>query len=346
MPPEKRRPISRKAKISQDSQGQEVALVPSGKEDSSNPRPQTWEYGHFPTGLYEADSEIWKEICECWRRFPNKLFGNELFLLRSKFERKMVRERNDIAGDNLAKGFTAQPDPHQELIVYVPYLERLSEGIYRRACKVWETTGRENTPAFLLMIYVNLMQPILNEEEQSILRNLQSSGALFESWSTPDGKLSLWGARDDLVREIGRIKIEWHSRIQIEAKEKELEYELKDVKSKRAVPKPGRIGFAPEKLPSPDFTHSEDFRSVCIMGQGFTLTPAQAKIIELLHEAWENGNPDLGHAFILVKLESTSKRLRDLFQSNRGAWKALIISKKKGTARLNLPEQGGPTSRP
>lgn len=95
-----------------------------------------------------------------------------------------------------------------------------------------------------------------------------------------------------------------------------------------------RVTARPEKL-----LHSKDYASVRIRGSLFTLTGSQGAVIRELHEAWENGTPDLTESFLLERLETGSKRLRDTFKSNMPAWKALIASKRKGSFRLNLPEK-------
>lgn len=95
------------------------------------------------------------------------------------------------------------------------------------------------------------------------------------------------------------------------------------------------------EMPAPQqsigFTHSGDYRSVSSGGQTHSLTGRQAQVIQILHEAYKNGTPDVGSALILEKLETRNSRLRDTFKTNRRAWKALIVpGKTKGTLRLNL----------
>jgi len=85
-----------------------------------------------------------------------------------------------------------------------------------------------------------------------------------------------------------------------------------------------------------DFRHSEDYMVVTIHGQEFRLTSVQAQVIELLHQAYEKGQPDLGSALILEKIERKSSRLRDIFRSRPSAWKALVRITGRGLVRLNL----------
>jgi hypothetical protein len=88
---------------------------------------------------------------------------------------------------------------------------------------------------------------------------------------------------------------------------------------------------------SKEFTHSADYRSVGLKGQRYSLTSRQAQVVELLHTASSDGNPELGKDYILEHLETPSSRLRDTFKTNQSAWKALIKrGERRGTYRLNL----------
>jgi len=91
------------------------------------------------------------------------------------------------------------------------------------------------------------------------------------------------------------------------------------------------------KNPPDQFTHSVDYRSVALRGDTFSLTSRQAQVIEILHEAHQGGNPEVGKHSILEKLETKNSRLRDTFKSNRRAWDALVKpGQTKGSYRLNL----------
>jgi hypothetical protein len=90
-------------------------------------------------------------------------------------------------------------------------------------------------------------------------------------------------------------------------------------------------------LKSEEFTHSDDYRSVTVRGQNFTLTSRQAQVIQILDENRRNGLPDVGKDYLLEKLETPSSRLRDSFKSNLPAWKVLVkTGTKRGTVRLNV----------
>jgi hypothetical protein len=84
------------------------------------------------------------------------------------------------------------------------------------------------------------------------------------------------------------------------------------------------------------FTHSADYRSVTVRGEPYTLTPEQAQIIEILHEAHRNGTPDISSDHIMERLGKGTSRWQDTFRSTPKAKQALIKSIRKGTLRLNV----------
>ena len=86
---------------------------------------------------------------------------------------------------------------------------------------------------------------------------------------------------------------------------------------------------------SPAFHHDPDFRHVTLRGREFSLSPTQAGVVEVLHEAWVGGTPwkhleDLRGivGFETAKLGSIFRRVK--------AWRDLIASDKRGFYRLNL----------
>jgi hypothetical protein len=97
-----------------------------------------------------------------------------------------------------------------------------------------------------------------------------------------------------------------------------------------------KAGTTNPAMPPGGFEHSEDYTSVIIRGEPFTLTSRQAQVIEILHEEYTRGTPDVGTAFILEKINCKTSRLRDIFRSRPAARKALVKSFSKGTVRLNL----------
>lgn len=103
----------------------------------------------------------------------------------------------------------------------------------------------------------------------------------------------------------------------------------------------GRTQEKSVALPSEfgSFHHSPDYASGRLGAKEFTLSPSQRVVIRELHEAWRKGTPDLSHSYLLEKLETNTSRLRDTFKSNQDAWNTLIVSKRKGTVRLTLPDE-------
>jgi hypothetical protein len=84
-------------------------------------------------------------------------------------------------------------------------------------------------------------------------------------------------------------------------------------------------------------THSEDYRTVTIRSETYTLTPRQAQMIQILHEAHENVTPDVTIDNILERLETRNSRWQDTWRRNTKARAALIqYGEREGTLRLNL----------
>ena len=84
------------------------------------------------------------------------------------------------------------------------------------------------------------------------------------------------------------------------------------------------------------FTHSPAYRSVNLRGRPYFLTPLQAQVVQILHENFLNGTPDIGQHALLEMIETKQKRLRDVFRRT-DAWGELIVpGKRKGTFRINV----------
>lgn len=82
--------------------------------------------------------------------------------------------------------------------------------------------------------------------------------------------------------------------------------------------------------------HTADFRSVWWAGVGYFFTAAQAAVVELLWNAWDNGMPELGQHYLLTETNSHCRRLCHIFKDHP-AWGTMIIPGvgSKGTFRLN-----------
>lgn len=85
--------------------------------------------------------------------------------------------------------------------------------------------------------------------------------------------------------------------------------------------------------------HSPDFRSVHWYGADYTFTATQAKCVEVLWKAWENGSQALGQAHILEEAGSMGSRLRDVFAKGaHPAWEKMIVPcSNKGAFALASP---------
>lgn len=81
---------------------------------------------------------------------------------------------------------------------------------------------------------------------------------------------------------------------------------------------------------------SDDFTSFLLNGQEYTFGIMQAKVIRLLWQARENGQPWVYGKRMLSDIGSGSERIKSLFSRNP-VWRKLIVSDKKGKYKLNLP---------
>ena len=85
------------------------------------------------------------------------------------------------------------------------------------------------------------------------------------------------------------------------------------------------------------FSVSEDYRSVRFKGERHATTRFQAIMIRVMHEAHMAGHPDVGAMKLLEAIENETSDVRNTFR-NSPLWNTLVVSKRKGTYRLNLPE--------
>jgi len=98
----------------------------------------------------------------------------------------------------------------------------------------------------------------------------------------------------------------------------------------------GRNGVASSSEPGREFEHSPDYRTIVFRGKRYVLTSQQARAVEILHEAFQSGKPDVSDHTLLESLETTNTRLRDTFKKSP-LWNIVIISgERKGMHRLNL----------
>lgn len=83
-----------------------------------------------------------------------------------------------------------------------------------------------------------------------------------------------------------------------------------------------------------------DFASLVWYGTRYHFTPAQAAVVKLLWQAWEDGTLDVRQETLLMESGSTGKRLRDIFKENK-AFGTIIVSKVQGCYRLVRPTTPG-----
>ena len=109
-----------------------------------------------------------------------------------------------------------------------------------------------------------------------------------------------------------------------------------------------RVG-AQQNMPLPAANHpeddafsaSEDYRSVRFKGKGYVTTRYQATMIRVMHQAHIAGHPDVGAATLLEATENETSAVRNTFKTSP-LWRTLVVGKRRGTYRLNLPDNSIP----
>jgi hypothetical protein len=103
----------------------------------------------------------------------------------------------------------------------------------------------------------------------------------------------------------------------------------KHLESRRIPPSPIKTDNA--------FEHSPDYRSIKLDGIPYSLTGMQAQVVQILHNAWNNGTLELSQAYILEKMGSKSSKLKDIFRSRRDDMVKIVVKgNTKGSYRLNI----------
>ena len=89
--------------------------------------------------------------------------------------------------------------------------------------------------------------------------------------------------------------------------------------------------------------HSDDFRSVQIRGDNYTLTESQSIVIKYLYEQFLRNTPEVTSSKIIDVVDeergtfTSNKRLIDIFKTNKDAYKSLILkSSNKSLQRINI----------
>jgi len=86
----------------------------------------------------------------------------------------------------------------------------------------------------------------------------------------------------------------------------------------------------------PEFEHSPENRWVKLRGREWTLPPMANMVISLLTEARRVGRPDMHWKQIASKLPGEPASIHDVSKSVPD-WDELVVSRRKGVFRLNLP---------
>jgi hypothetical protein len=90
--------------------------------------------------------------------------------------------------------------------------------------------------------------------------------------------------------------------------------------------------------PNNDFAISDDGRCINWKGDEYQPTQMQGLILLALYEAWGRGLPDVPNKTLLKKAQAAPTSIvKSIFKSS-ALWQTLVISKSRGTYRLNLPE--------
>jgi hypothetical protein len=101
-----------------------------------------------------------------------------------------------------------------------------------------------------------------------------------------------------------------------------------------AKKEPARNAASAETTKS-NFSPSNDYRTVTLGDKMYALTPGQARIVQILHEAYKSGKPNVSIYSIME--QTPDSRWQDTFKRNPDAQKALIrMGATKGSLRLNL----------
>ena len=95
---------------------------------------------------------------------------------------------------------------------------------------------------------------------------------------------------------------------------------------------------APNNPKGDIFSASEDYRSVRFKGELHVTTRYQAIMIRVMHEAYIARHPDVGAMKLLKAIENETTDVRNTFKKSP-LWRTLVVCKRKGTYRLNLPEK-------
>jgi hypothetical protein len=83
------------------------------------------------------------------------------------------------------------------------------------------------------------------------------------------------------------------------------------------------------------FPFSEDYRGVLFRKRWYPLTRNQSLMVRVMYQAFLDGFPDVHKDKLLTAIESETSSVRDSWRASP-LWNTLVVSRKKGTYRLNL----------
>lgn len=88
--------------------------------------------------------------------------------------------------------------------------------------------------------------------------------------------------------------------------------------------------------PTSAFEPTQDYRIIHIAGVTHSLSPTQAKVIRILHEAWLSGKPDVTMKTIQLEVEEAPVKMSNLFR--RTDPRSILIKRVRADIyRLGLP---------
>jgi hypothetical protein len=85
------------------------------------------------------------------------------------------------------------------------------------------------------------------------------------------------------------------------------------------------------------FIHSPDYRSCRYKEDLYLFTTKQARAVQILHQNYEQGTPDVGIQYILEEIGAKDKtKIQNVFRDHPAWRKLIVLGQTKGTIRLNL----------
>lgn len=289
----------------------------------------------------QTEEAVWKHI------------NHRLFRLKTS---RLRKRHDDEVGETITRVSGLQ-SRNNLIWGYQQWLKVVWE-TYR---EVWKLQGQKESPEFLRVVVRKGILPFGNIRKEPLLSYIEilisravERLSLFNGSREPrfpsaeehslivdqmfnsfySGKPlknpELQAEIDAIAGAVEKICIDWESRIEIKAIELSYRPAFRDERQEQ-----NSIGD-PTRQESTKFEHSADYTWVKIRGQKFTLTQTQAKVVQILNEAREEGKPDVSKAHILSKIERETSSLRDIFRSSRGAQDALVKEARRGVYRLNL----------